>query len=140
LRSGSWPPASLRLVDQAGGSRMETRERSLGELISDLVSRAALLIHEEVALARAEMSTKVSTGARSAGMLAGGGAIAYAGLLAIVAAIILALHAVMPWWAAALLVGLVLVAGGYLLIQSGIQTIKRENLAPRRTISSLRRE
>ena len=118
---------------------METRERSLGELISDLVSRAAVLIHEEVALARAEMSTKVSTVSRSAGMLAGGGAIAYAGLLAIVAAIIVALHAVMPWWTAALLVGLILLAGGYLLIQTGIQTIKRENLAPRRTIGSLRR-
>src|SRR5439155_187717 len=73
LRSDSWPPASLRLVDQAGGSPMEARERSLGELISDLLSRASILIQEEVALARAEMSTKVSTVSRSAGMLAGGG-------------------------------------------------------------------
>ena len=106
---------------------MEARERSLGELISDLVSKASILIQEELALARSEMSTKVSTVSRSAGMLAGG------------AASIVGLHALMPWWTAALLVGLILLAGGYLLIQTGIQTIKRENLAPRRTIGSLRR-
>ena len=117
---------------------MEARERSIGELISELVRKAAVLIEEEVALARAEMSTKASTVSRSAGMLAGGGAIAYGGFLAIAAAIIIALHAVMPWWAAALLVGLVMVAIGYFLIQRSLQTIKTANLAPRRTVASLR--
>jgi hypothetical protein len=66
---------------------MEARERSIGELISELVRKAAVLVQEEVALARAEMSTKASTVSRSAGMLAGGGAIAYSGFLAIAAAI-----------------------------------------------------
>ncbi len=117
---------------------MESSERSIGELISELVRKAAVLVQEEVALARAEMSTKASTVLRSAGMIAGGGAIAYGGFLAIVAAIIIALHAVMPWWAAALLVGLVLVAVGYFLIQRAIETIKTANLAPRRTAASLR--
>jgi hypothetical protein len=117
---------------------MENRERSIAELISELVRKAAVLIQEEVALARTEMSTKATTVSRSAGMIAGGGAIAYGGFLAIVAAIIIALHAVMPWWAAALLVGLVLVAVGYFLIQRAIQTVKTANLAPRRTVASLR--
>jgi drug/metabolite transporter (DMT)-like permease len=117
---------------------METRERSIGELISELVGKAAVLIQEEVGLARAELSTKASTVSRSAAMLAGGGAIAYGGFLAIAAAIIIALHGVMPWWAAALLVGLVLVAIGYFLIQRSLQTIKTANLAPRRTVASLR--
>jgi drug/metabolite transporter (DMT)-like permease len=117
---------------------MESSERSIGELISELVRKAAVLIQEEIALARAEMSTKASTASRSVGMIAGGGAIVYGGFLAIVAAIIIALHAVMPWWAAALLVGLVLVAVGYFLIQRAIQTIKTANLTPRRTVASLR--
>lgn len=117
---------------------MDTSERSIGELISELVRKAAVLVREEVALAQAEMSTKASTVSRSAGMIAGGGAIAYSGFLAIVAAIIIALHAVMPWWAAALLVGLALVAVGYFLIQRAIETIKTAKLAPRRTVASLR--
>ena len=71
-------------------------------------------------------------------LVAGGGAIAYGGFLAIAAAIIIGLHRVMPWWAAALLVGLVLFAIGYFMIQTGIQTIKKANLAPRRTVASLR--
>ncbi|HKV29466.1 MAG TPA: phage holin family protein [Candidatus Dormibacteraeota bacterium] len=117
---------------------MESRERSIGELISELVRKASVLVQEEVALARSEMSTKASTVSRSAGMIVGGGVIAYGGFLAVVAAIIIALHAVMPWWAAALLVGLVLVAVGYFLIHRALQTIKTANLAPRRTLASLR--
>ncbi len=117
---------------------MGSSERSIGELISELVRKATVLIQEEVALAQAEMSTKASTVSRSAGMIAGGGAIAYGGFLAMVAAIIIALHAVMPWWAAAQLVGLVLVAIGYFLIQRALETIKTANLAPRRTVASLR--
>jgi uncharacterized membrane protein YjfL (UPF0719 family) len=117
---------------------MEVRDRSIGELISELVRKASLLVQEEVALARAEMSTKAGTVSRSAAMIAGGGAIAYGGFLAVSGAIIIGLHAVMPWWAAALLVGLVLFGIGYFLIQTGLQTIKNENLAPRRTVASLR--
>jgi len=117
---------------------MEARERSIGDLISELVRKASVLLQEEVALARVEMSTKASTFSRSAGIVAGGGAIAYGGFLAIAAAVIIGLHRVMPWWAAALLVGLVLFAIGYFMIQTGIQTIKKANLAPRRTVASLR--
>lgn len=117
---------------------MAVRERSIGELFSDLARSTSQLVQEEIALARTEMSSKVPTIGRSTGMIAGGGAIAYAGFLAIAAAIIIALHNVLPWWAAALLVGVALLGIGYLLIQLGIDSIKKENLAPRRTVASLR--
>ena len=112
--------------------------RSIGQLLSDLLRQASALMQEEIALARTEVSTKLPTVGRSAGMIAGGTALVYAGVLAIIAAIIIGLHAVMPWWAAALLVGLVVFGVGYALVQTGLQTIKRINLAPRRTIASFR--
>ena len=112
--------------------------RSIGQLVSDLFRQLSELLQEEIALARTEMSTKLPTVGRSAGMIAGGGALAYAGVLAIIAAAIIGLHALLPWWASALLVGLIVLAIGYFLIQTGLQTIKRTNLAPRRTVASLR--
>lgn len=112
--------------------------RSIGELVSDLLRQTSELVQEEITLARLEMSNKIPVFGRSIGMIAGGGALAYAGVFAILAAIIIALHAFLPWWAASLLVGVVAVAIGYVLIQGGLQTIKRTNLAPRRTIASLR--
>jgi hypothetical protein len=113
------------------------RERSIGELINDLFRQGSVLLQEEIALARTEMSTKLPTVGRSIGMIAGGGALAYAGLLAVIAAAIIGLHAVLPWWASALLVGLVVIAIGLILVQTGLQTIKRTSLAPKRTLASL---
>jgi hypothetical protein len=112
--------------------------RSIGQLVSDLFRQLSDLLQEEISLARTEMSTKLPTVGRSAGMIAGGGALAYAGVLAIIAAAIIGLHALLPWWASALLVGLIVLAIGYFLIQTGLQTIKRTNLAPRRAVASLR--
>lgn len=113
-------------------------DRSIGQLISDLIRQVTTLVQEELALARTEMTVKLPTFGRSIGMIAGGGALAYAGLLALVAAAIIGLHALLPWWASALLVGLVVLAIGLILVQTGLQTIKRTSLAPRRTIASLR--
>ena len=112
--------------------------RSIGQLIGDLLREGSELFQEEVALARTEMATKLPVAGRSAGMIAGGAALAYGGLLAVMAAIIIALHYVLPWWASALLVGVVVIAVGYLLIQSGLQTLKNTSLVPRRTVASLR--
>jgi hypothetical protein len=112
--------------------------RSIGQLVSDLFRQISFLIQEEIALARTEMSVKLPTVGRSVGMIAGGGALVYAGVLALIAALIIGVHAVLPWWASALLVGLVVLAIGVVLIQLGLQTIKHANLAPRRTVASLR--
>jgi xanthine/uracil permease len=116
----------------------QTYDRSIGQLVSDLIRQISTLVQEEIALARTEMSVKLPTFGRSVGMIAGGGALAYAGVLALVAAAIIGLHALLPWWASALLVGLVVLAIGLILVQTGLQTIKRTSLAPRRTIDSLR--
>ena len=65
------------------------QDRSLGELFADLMRETTTLIRQEVALAKSEMSQKAVSIGKDIGFLAAGGAVAYAGLLAIVAAIIL---------------------------------------------------
>ena len=114
--------------------------RSLGELFSELAQETTTLVRHEVNLAKAEMGEKASRAGKHVGFLAAGGAVAYAGLLAILAAVIILLNAVMPLWVAAVLVGLVVAAVGYLLVRRGLDALKREDFAPRQTMETLKED
>ena len=120
------------------GSRIASNGRSIGDLVRDLLRQASVLLQEEIALARTEMSTKLPVAGRSVGLIAGGGALIYAGVLAVIAAAIIGLHALLPWWASALIVGIIVLAIGYVLIQGGLQGLKQTSLVPKRTIASFR--
>jgi hypothetical protein len=120
---------------------MQSRDgRSLGELFSELAQETSTLVRQEVNLAKTEMSQKASTAGKHLGVLAAGGALAYAGLLAILAGVIALLNDVMPLWVAALLVGIVVAIVGYLLIRKGLDALKREDFAPRETLETLKED
>ncbi len=114
--------------------------RSLGELFAELAQETTTLVRHEVNLAKAEMGEKASRAGKHAGFLAAGGAVAYAGLLAILAAVIILLNDVMPLWLAALLVGLVVAIAGYLLVRKGLDALKREDFTPRQTMETLKED
>ncbi len=84
-------------------------DRSLGELFAEMAQETSTLVRQEVTLAKAEMSQKASRVGKHVGVLAAGGAVAYAGFLAIIAGAIylLADIDVVPLWLAAFLVGIV---------------------------------
>src|SRR5689334_9587839 len=115
-------------------------ERSLGELFSELARETSTLVRQEVTLARTEMTQKVAQVGRDAGTLGIGGAIAYAGVLAIVAALILALGQFIPLWLSALIVGLVVAGIGYAMTRRGLSALKDANLAPQETIATLKED
>lgn len=115
-------------------------DRSLGELFSELAQETSTLVRQEVDLAKTEMSQKASRVGKDVGFLAAGGAVAYAGLLAILAGVIVLLGQVIPMWLSALLVGLVVVAVGYFLVKKGLDALKREDMAPRQTIETLKED
>jgi xanthine/uracil permease len=115
-------------------------EPSLGDLFARLASDTSSLVRKEVALARTEMTQKATEVGRDVGILGAGGAIAYAGFLALLAALIVGLDQLMPLWLAALIVGLIVVAVGYVLIQRGMSALKRANLVPEQTIESLKED
>jgi hypothetical protein len=115
-------------------------EPSLGELFADLTREMTALVRQEVRLATTEVSQRVSQIGRNVGFLAVGGAVAYAGLLAIIAAVILLLAIVIPWWLSALIVGIVVVAAGYLLVQKGLSSLKELDLKPHQTIRTIKED
>jgi hypothetical protein len=114
--------------------------RSLGELFSELAQETSTLVRQEVNLAKTEMSHKASRAGKHVGVLAAGGAVAYAGLLAILAGVIVLLDNVMPLWASALLVGVVVAVVGYLLVRRALDALKREDFAPRETMETLKED
>jgi Putative Actinobacterial Holin-X, holin superfamily III len=115
-------------------------ERSLGELFSELSQEVSTLFRQEAQLAKVEMSQKASQAGRSVGLVAAGGAVAYAGFLALLAALILGLAQIMAGWLAALIVGLVVAGIGYAVVQKGLSELKNMNLAPEKTLKTLRED
>jgi len=115
-------------------------DRSLGELFADLARDTSTLVRQEVNLAKVEISDKISKAGKDVASMAVGGAVAYAGFLALVAAAILLLAKALDWWLAALIVGVVVIAAGYLLIQRGRTALKQEDLAPRQTMQTIKED
>ena len=116
-------------------------ERSLGELFTELARETSTLVRQEVQLAKAELTQSATEAARGIGMLVAGGAVAYAGLLFLLLAIVYGLiEAGWEPWVSALVVGLVVVAIGAVLVLRARESLKPANLAPRRTVETLKED
>jgi hypothetical protein len=120
--------------------QMVKEERSLGDLFSDLANDTGTLIRQEVALAQVELTKKATDVGKNVGYLVVGGAVAYAAVLAVMAAVIIGLSHFIPAWASALIVGAVVGIAAYILISSALAALKRTNLAPRETVETLKED
>ncbi len=118
----------------------DKQDHSIGELFSELANETSLLIRQEIALAKVELTEKVSTIGRNVGFLVLGGAVAYAALLALLAAVIVALANVIPWWAAALSVAVLVGIVAAVLISKALGSLKNTSMAPRQTVETLKED
>ena len=98
------------------------------ELLRRLREDVANLIRTEIELAKAEVQAKLKVHAVAVGLIAGGAAFLLLGLFALVGAAIFALALVVPYWAAALIVGAVLLLIALLLVFLGQRSIKKTGL------------
>jgi hypothetical protein len=116
------------------------QERGIGELFGQLSQDMTMLERQEVQLARAEMSEKLSRLTANLVSVVAGGFVAYVGGLALVAALILGLNdlANISPWVSALIVGAVLAIAGYAMLRRGLDELKRVDIAPRRTVENIR--
>ena len=114
-------------------------ERSIGELFAELSRETSVLGRKEVELATTEMGAKLKTAGTQAGIVAAGGALVHAGLLVLLAGIVIALTqlGVTPWLSA-VIVAVAVMAIGYALTMSGIGKMRATSLAPTQTMESLK--
>ena len=100
------------------------QDRPLKELVSGLGRDMGLLVRQEIELAKVEMSEKAAQVAKGAATIGTGAFMAYAGLLALVAALALIGIAIgIAAWLAVALVAVILLIVGYAAIQSGRRKI-----------------
>jgi len=115
-------------------------DASLGDLFAKLTRELTALVRQEIALASTELSQKASQAGRSVGMLAVGGLIAYAGFLAVIAAVVILLAHVIDWWLAASVVGIVVAGAGYVLVRRSLNTLQHMDFAPHQTVATLKED
>lgn len=139
--NGTTTPTSTRTADTPRGS---ANGRPLAGLLSDLWRETTTLVHDEVELAKADITEKVAQAGRGVGAVATGGAVAFAGFLVLLGAAVGALWRVLPPemapWLAPLIVGAIVAIIGGAMLSSGLKKLKAENLKPERTLESLRRD
>lgn len=113
-------------------------DRSLGELLGDLGTQVTTLVRKEIELARTEVTDRASAAGRDAAMVGLGGALVYAGVLGLMAAVVLGLiDAGLEPWISALLVGIIVAAVGGALVARGRTGLATTDLKPKRTIETL---
>lgn len=114
-------------------------DRSLGELFAELSRETSTLVRKEVELATTEMSAKLKHAGTQSGIVAAGGALVHAGLLVLLAAIVMLLAqlGVTPWLSA-LIVAITVMAIGYVMANGALTRLRTANFAPRQTLDSLK--
>jgi hypothetical protein len=115
-------------------------ERSVARLLSDLASETGMLIRQEIALLKAELSEKLGSFGLGAGLVAAGALVAFSGWLVLLACAVLGLSNAVAPWLAALIVGVIVLAIGAGLLIFGRSRLNAEALVPRRTLNSLRED
>jgi hypothetical protein len=120
---------------------MHTDDRSLKDLLADLTESITTLFRQEIQLARAETSEKITQVGVALGAIAAGAILALAALIVLLQALVIGITeaGVPPGWAA-LIVGVVVAVIAYVLIHKGTSDLKASNLTPDRTVSSLKRD
>ena len=120
---------------------MEAQDpRSLPQLISALTTDLANLVRKEGELVRAEVSEKLHQTTRAGGEIAAGGVLLLAALMVLLQALIIALSKVMdPLWAS-IIVGVVVAAGGFLLVKSGLKMMQPDKMRPERSARQLHKD
>jgi len=119
---------------------MATQDRPIKSLLSDVFTGINTLVRQEMRLAQAESSEKLSQAMTGLVSLLAGMLIAFTALIVLLQALVLALSNVMAPTYAALLVGGVVALIAFILIQQGQSKMKVGNLMPERTMRSMRED
>ena len=113
---------------------------SLGELVGGLAGDVQDLVRGEIALARSELDQKLQRVILAAIWLLGGALVGFAGLVVVIEGVSAALALVIPTWAAALIVGMIIIVVGGLFAKSGLGMLSLRTLTPDRTAQSLQKD
>lgn len=120
---------------------------SLVGLVKEFRDETTLLFRQEVELARREMQEKIDEAKRNFAAIAAGAMLMLAGGLFVLYAASAGLFAALvAWgadpavavWLAPLIVGIIVLVGGWLTLRAGRERLSEQNIKPEKTLKSLR--
>jgi len=115
-----------------------TESASTGELITQLASQTSRLVRDEMRLAQKEFQESAKHAGIGAGLFSVAGVFAVLGAATLVAAAVAALALVLPVWAAAVIVGVVLLAAGGVAALIGKKQVQEASPVPERTVANVK--
>ena len=126
-------------IARTNGDGQTTREPSIAHHLRQLSEEGVELVRKEVELAKAETSEKLSQAKRGVAEAAVGGAVLAGGMLTLLAAAVLLIGLVLPYWASALIVGGGTAMVGFALLGKAKHDTNPSNLTPDRTVNEVKR-
>lgn len=114
---------------------------TLGALVHDLSEQTSALVRSEVELAKAELAAKGKAAGIGAGLFGAAGVLALFGGAVLVTTVILALALVLPAWAAALTVAVMLLAAAGVVAVVGKGKVSEATPpAPERAVEGVKQD
>ena len=123
---------------KANGYYMAAGDRSLSDVLQDIIRNVQEIVRSEVRLAKTEIREEAAKAKSSALLLGAGGVAAIFATLFLLLVIVYALALVMPGWAAALIVGAALAVVASVMLMAGIKRFKQIHPIPARTVETIK--
>lgn len=114
-------PVTLDPGVRSSDALATNNQRELGALVADVWENAEKLVRQELELGLSELDRRVDKLKTGLTVAVIGGAVLYAGILVLLAAVVLGLSNVMAPWLAALIVGGIVTGVGVTMSQRGSQ-------------------
>ena len=121
-----------------GPDPSSSADLSTGQLISQLSEQTSTLVRSELQLAKVELTNSAKYAGLGAGLFSVAGVLAWFGLGALIATAIIALDLVLPLWAAALIVTLVLFVAAGIAALVGKKQVQQVTPTPERTVENVK--
>jgi Flp pilus assembly protein TadB len=116
----------------------QTADPTIRELMSQLSSQVSRLIRDEMRLAEREFQESAKHAGIGAGLFSVAGLLAFFGAATVIAASVAALSLVLPVWAAALIVGVVLFIAAGVAVLGGRSQAQEVTPAAPRTVETVK--
>lgn len=117
---------------------MGENNRSVADVLQDIVENVQTIVRAEVRLAKTEITGEATKASRAAGIIAGGTAAALFTVWLLLLTVLFALAIVMPMWSASLLLFVVMAAITTILLSAGKKRWKNVHPRPEKTIESVK--
>ncbi len=128
-------PAHRRPTEQ------DPADPTLGALVHDLTEQTSQLVRSEVELAKAELAQKGKEAGLGIGLFSAAGMLGFFGAAVLITTAILALALVLPAWASALIIGVLLLASAGVAALMGKKKVTEATPAkPERAMAGVRED